>query len=149
MVISILPDARITVSSVLNRDVKQFGSKYLTDGDEETCWNSHQGSPQYICARLAAPRRPTELQLQFQGGFAGGDCWLEAGDAPDQLRRLHAFYPENVNRLQTFPVDCPEPVTHVKVVFNTSTDFFGRVVVYKFDLLADEPPKTAADDPAT
>ena len=30
------------VSSVLNRDVKQFGKKHLLDGDEETCWNSDQ-----------------------------------------------------------------------------------------------------------
>ena len=30
------------VSSVLNRDVKQFGKKYLFDGEEETCWNSDQ-----------------------------------------------------------------------------------------------------------
>ena len=97
-----------------------------------------QGSPQYICARLAAPGRPAELRLQFQGGFAGADCWLEAGGAPADLRRLHAFYPDNSNRLQTFSVTCPEPVTHVRVVFNTSTDFFGRVVVYKFDLLAAE-----------
>ena len=28
------------VSSVLNRDVKQFGKKFLFDGDDDTCWNS-------------------------------------------------------------------------------------------------------------
>lgn len=30
------------VSSVLNRDVKQFGKKYMFDTNEETCWNSDQ-----------------------------------------------------------------------------------------------------------
>lgn len=30
------------VSSVLNRDVKQYGKKYLFDCNEETCWNSDQ-----------------------------------------------------------------------------------------------------------
>ena len=30
------------VSSVLNRDVKQFGKKYMFDNEEETCWNSDQ-----------------------------------------------------------------------------------------------------------
>jgi len=125
------------VSSVLNRDVKQFGKQHLTDGDEETCWNSHQGSPQYICARLAAPCRPSQLLLQFQGGFVGADCRLEAGSAPDQLHLLLPFYPENSNGVQRFAVECPEPVTHVKVVFGGSTDFFGRVVVYQFDLLSD------------
>ena len=30
------------VSSVLNRDVKQFGKKFLLDGQDDTCWNSDQ-----------------------------------------------------------------------------------------------------------
>lgn len=30
------------VSSVLNRDVKQFGKKHMFDTSEETCWNSDQ-----------------------------------------------------------------------------------------------------------
>lgn len=30
------------VSSVLNRDVKQFGKKFMFDSNEETCWNSDQ-----------------------------------------------------------------------------------------------------------
>ncbi len=32
------------MSSVLNRDVKQFGKKFLFDGVEETCWNTDQVS---------------------------------------------------------------------------------------------------------
>ncbi|XP_037092398.1 nuclear receptor 2C2-associated protein-like isoform X7 [Pollicipes pollicipes] len=108
-----------------------------TKGLRPTRRAERTGTPQYIGARLSAPHRPRQLRLQFQGGFVGADCWLEAGPAPDQLHRLHAFYPDNINRLQTFDVDCPHPVTHVKVVFNGSTDFFGRVVVYRFDLLAD------------
>ena len=35
------------VSSTLNRDVKQFGKKFLFDGDDETCWNSDQ-----VCTAL-------------------------------------------------------------------------------------------------
>ncbi len=27
---------------MLNRDVRQFGKKFMFDGDEETCWNSDQ-----------------------------------------------------------------------------------------------------------
>ncbi len=30
------------VSSVLNRDTKQFGKHHMFDGSSETCWNSHQ-----------------------------------------------------------------------------------------------------------
>ena len=35
-------DARVAVSSVLNRDVKQYGKKYMFDGNDDTCWNSDQ-----------------------------------------------------------------------------------------------------------
>uniref|UniRef100_A0A8U7NF03 Nuclear receptor 2C2 associated protein n=1 Tax=Corvus moneduloides TaxID=1196302 RepID=A0A8U7NF03_CORMO len=40
------------VSSVLNRDVKQFGKQHLFDGSEETCWNSDQ----HLRLALALPR---------------------------------------------------------------------------------------------
>uniref|UniRef100_A0A2K5S0U0 Nuclear receptor 2C2 associated protein n=2 Tax=Cebidae TaxID=9498 RepID=A0A2K5S0U0_CEBIM len=30
------------VSSVLNRNTRQFGKKHLFDQNEETCWNSDQ-----------------------------------------------------------------------------------------------------------
>ncbi len=30
------------MSSVLSRDVKQFGKKFMFDSNEETCWNSDQ-----------------------------------------------------------------------------------------------------------
>ena len=36
----LLPDNR--VSSVLNRNSKQYGKKFMFDGQEETCWNSDQ-----------------------------------------------------------------------------------------------------------
>lgn len=36
------PPSPRRVSSVLNRDVKQFGKKHMFDANEETCWNSDQ-----------------------------------------------------------------------------------------------------------
>jgi len=30
------------VSSVLNRDKKQFGKSHMLDGKEDTCWNSDE-----------------------------------------------------------------------------------------------------------
>lgn len=32
----------ISVSSVLNRDAKQYGKKFLFDENDDTCWNSDQ-----------------------------------------------------------------------------------------------------------
>ena len=39
---------QIAVSSVLNKNAKEFGKKHLTDGKAETCWNSDQGTPQFV-----------------------------------------------------------------------------------------------------
>uniref|UniRef100_A0A4W5N376 F5/8 type C domain-containing protein n=1 Tax=Hucho hucho TaxID=62062 RepID=A0A4W5N376_9TELE len=36
------------VTSVLNRDVQQFGKKYMFDSNEEACWNSDQGDSQWV-----------------------------------------------------------------------------------------------------
>jgi hypothetical protein len=30
----------IVVSSVLNKNAKEYGKKFLYDGKDETCWNS-------------------------------------------------------------------------------------------------------------
>lgn len=35
-------DSPNRVSSVLNKDTKQFGKKHLFDGESETCWNSNE-----------------------------------------------------------------------------------------------------------
>ena len=49
---------------MLNRDVKQFGKKFLFDGQDDTCWNSDQVSrPRgyrifFLCS--------TQLSLKFQ-----------------------------------------------------------------------------------
>ena len=36
------------VSSVLNKDVKNFGPAFLNDGLSETCWNSEQGNITFL-----------------------------------------------------------------------------------------------------
>ena len=84
------------MSSVLNRDVKQFGKKHLTDDDEETCWNSDQvisfklkkgqtcsakvikiiisplqGCPQWILINFEQRCKIERLDMKFQGGFVG------------------------------------------------------------------------------
>ncbi|KAI8480278.1 Nuclear receptor 2C2-associated protein [Branchiostoma belcheri] len=84
------------VSSVLNRDVKQFGKKFMFDGDEETCWNSDQGSPQWILVEFSEEVCPQEIQLQFQGGFVGKDCRLEVSSGGGELARFMDFYPEDI-----------------------------------------------------
>ena len=33
---------KISVSSVLDRNGKEYGKQFLLDGEEDTCWNSDQ-----------------------------------------------------------------------------------------------------------
>lgn len=147
-----------SVSSVLNRDIKQHGKTFLFDGCEDTAWSSDQveyawhhiaiapppltrfhsrsqGTPQHIALLLNPAVTVSALSIQFQGGFAGKDCTmtLESEDG----RPLHSepFYPDDINAKQLFRLQSPvELVTKVRVLFKGSTDFFGRIIVYGFEL---------------
>ena len=129
------------VSSVLNRNVKEFGKKFLFDGREDTCWNSEQGSPQWIQVTFeesSGVQTVSELQLMFQGGFAGKTCSIEVSKdgGGDSFTKCHDFYPEDSNKLQKFIL--PEPVSGqaFKIVFSDSTDFFGRITIYQMKLIS-------------
>jgi len=118
------------VSSVLNKNVKEFGKNFLFDGREDTCWNSDQGSPQFIQLTFKKPQTSiSQLQIQFQGGFVGTQCHVIVNDE----QKLD-FFPEDSNKLQTFSLGLNECQT-LKIVFGGSTDFFGRVTIYQLKLI--------------
>uniref|UniRef100_A0A4W4HCH2 Nuclear receptor 2C2-associated protein n=1 Tax=Electrophorus electricus TaxID=8005 RepID=A0A4W4HCH2_ELEEL len=126
------------VSSVLNRDVKQFGKQFMFDANEETCWNSDQGKSQWVVLEFPAPVRVSELRVQFQGGFSGRSCTLEGCSKGGALERILDFYPEDNNSLQSFPISQDGPVVQkLKIVFENSADFFGRIIVYSLDILGE------------
>ncbi|KAG0287444.1 Nuclear receptor 2C2-associated protein [Linnemannia gamsii] len=114
---------RIKVSSVLNRETTLYGKQFLTDDSEETCWNSEAGTPQFIIIDFARKVNIDTFQLMFQGGFVGKICqvlhWTDSLD---------------------FPVAESERLTtsRVKIVFETSSDFFGRITIYKLDILGQD-----------
>ncbi|KAM4657603.1 nuclear receptor 2C2-associated protein isoform 3-T3 [Amazona ochrocephala] len=121
----ICSDTATRVSSVLNRDVKHFGKKHMFDASEETCWNSDQSPwchscPQGACqwVTLDFPRsvRVSQLHIQFQGGFSSRLCTLEGP---------HRF------QLEETVLD------KLKITFENSTDFFGRIVVYHLGVLGE------------
>ncbi|EIN14361.1 hypothetical protein PUNSTDRAFT_49180 [Punctularia strigosozonata HHB-11173 SS5] len=139
----ITPDTRIKVSSTLDKSV---GKIYLTDGSPETCWTSREGSSQYIQLTFSSPVRPKRIVLTFQGGFVGKTCIIEAlpstGTEGDRLLPVARIYPEDVNREQAF--ELPENidisgsgVSQIKLTFEESSDFFGRVTVYNLRIQGD------------
>uniref|UniRef100_A0A672P0P9 Nuclear receptor 2C2-associated protein n=1 Tax=Sinocyclocheilus grahami TaxID=75366 RepID=A0A672P0P9_SINGR len=130
----------ILVSSVLNRDVKQFGKKFMFDSNEETCWNSDQGESQWVVLEFPQPVKVFELRIQFQGGFSGKSCKLEGSAKEEDLKRIVDFYPEDNNCLQisfhvVFPIQDVPLVQKLKIVFENSADFFGRIIVYTLEIL--------------
>ncbi|XP_037673984.1 nuclear receptor 2C2-associated protein [Choloepus didactylus] len=125
------------VSSVLNRNTRQFGKKHLFDQDEETCWNSDQGPSQWVMLEFPQRVRISQLQIQYQGGFSSRRGRLEVSQGTEALRKIADFYPEDNNSLQTFPVPATE-VDQLKVTFEDTTDFFGRVVIYHLQVLGEK-----------
>ncbi|KAI9445391.1 hypothetical protein H4582DRAFT_2109057 [Lactarius indigo] len=112
----ITSDTRIKVSSTLD---KSLGKSCLVDGSPETCWTSQQA---------LVPKR---LSLTFQGGFVGTMCMVatQSQDTASWQQLTH-IYPEDANRAQTFDLSITEPVGGIKLIFEESSDLFGRVTVY-------------------
>jgi hypothetical protein len=92
-----------------------------------------QGVPQWVSFEFSSPDPPTikQIVIQFQGGFVGQDCFVEAGDP---LELVENFYPEDINNPQTFTLSKPICAKHVKLVFPKSSDFFGRIIIYSLEL---------------
>ncbi|NXT84313.1 NR2CA protein, partial [Zapornia atra] len=125
------------VSSVLNRDVKQFGKKHMFDGSEETCWNSDQGTCQWVTLDFPRPVKVSELHIQFQGGFSSRLCTLEGCRAGEELVRISHLYPEDIHAMQiSFQVE-ETVLDKLRITFENSTDFFGRIVVYHLGVLGE------------
>ncbi|XP_036065422.1 nuclear receptor 2C2-associated protein [Onychomys torridus] len=125
------------VSSVLHRNSRQFGKKHLFDQDEETCWNSDQGPSQWVTLEFPQRVHVTQLQVQFQGGFSSRHSCLEGSQGGNTLCKIVDLYPEDSNALQTFSIPTVE-VDRLKLTFEDTTDFFGRVVIYHLRVLGEK-----------
>ncbi|XP_042335980.1 nuclear receptor 2C2-associated protein [Sceloporus undulatus] len=124
------------VSSVLNREVKQFGKKFMFDGNEETCWNSDQGAVQWLTLGFPQTVRVSQILIQFQGGFASRKCTVQGFRKEEELPEVAEFYPEDTNSLQTFALKEMQ-LDKLKITFEDSTDFFGRIIIYRLDVLGE------------
>jgi len=121
---------------------KSVGKKCLVDGSPETCWTSQQGLPQFIHITFGSPVYPEVISITFQGGFVGKRCSIladlpsnkedsEPAERSAPLIYLCSIFPEDVNRKQAFELaHCSSPVNQLRIVFEESSDFFGRITVY-------------------
>ncbi|NXI69091.1 NR2CA protein, partial [Anseranas semipalmata] len=140
----ICADTATRVSSVLNRDVKQFGKKHMFDTNEETCWNSDQGTRQWVALDFPRTVKVSQLHIQFQGGFSSRLCTLEGCRTGEELVKISDLYPDDTNAMQIsfatlragFQVE-ETALDKLKITFENSTDFFGRIVVYHLRVLGE------------
>jgi hypothetical protein len=128
------PTTVARASSVLKRNVKLYSPSYVFDGRDDTCWNSDAGSPQYLECEFEVAVDIDHIGVVFQGGFVGQECEAHvSSSAEDPLRYIAAFEPEDVNGEQIFSVSANR-VQKLRLIFNKSTDFYGRVTVYHLNV---------------
>lgn len=83
---------------------------------------------------------PKRISITFQGGFVGTKCSVNVRKDSDSTgwETFTHIYPEDVNRRQIFDLQ-PEGdaqslaengVESIKLVFEESSDFFGRIIIY-------------------
>jgi hypothetical protein len=84
---------------------------------------------------------PRRISLTFQGGFVGTRCSINflapASNTKPEWCALTRIFPEDINRRQTFDLEPGLPETGIekmKLVFEESSDFFGRITVYDLKL---------------
>ena len=110
----------------------------MFDGRADTCWNSDGGGGgQWVELALAAPVASlAALELVFQGGFVGQGMavWVGGGGAEPVAR----FQPRDGNEPQRFALPAPlRGVDRLRISFEGSTDFYGRVTIYQLALLGE------------
>lgn len=80
----------------------------------------------------------------FQGGFVGTHCSIQIpSPTPGEWEAVAKVFPEDNNRLQNFILtpDTPSSLDggteKLKLVFEESSDFFGRITIYDLRLEGD------------
>jgi hypothetical protein len=150
---------KLKVSSVLNKSA-EFGGLNMIDRDDETCWNSEgQGAdkPQSIFIDFGRRVKAQQLVMTFQGGFVGQDGIVSVGDSPGALFAVCVLEDiQDVNDRQTFDIPAKAEIEndaeagggsissnanegrYLKILFKSTTDFFGRVTLYDLDVVGEE-----------
>lgn len=128
----------------------------LDNSNESSCWNSDGDADgnTAISFVVSFHRSVTvkEIRIQFQGGFVAEECTLFLHDSPaldkDNLKAEWkelsdaCIEPADSNEMQCFDLteqsENDRLCDSLKIEFNSSTDFYGRVTIYKLEVWGDE-----------
>lgn len=131
----------IKVSSVLNRNTRSYGKKFLSDGNDDTCWNSDKGERQWIVFSAEEPfcfhdEDTLSVKIQYQGGFCCATVKTCATLIDGTSVEFSSFHPKDMNAVQEFSICSNQTgvikVKSIKFTMEDTTDFFGRIIVYHF-----------------
>jgi hypothetical protein len=62
----------------------------------------------------------------------GQDCEVKCGQSLKEMQDVDIIYPDDVNDLQEFPVQCTGRC--LSIIFPSSSDFYGRVTIYSLQV---------------
>jgi hypothetical protein len=109
------------------------------------CDSNIQGHPQYIRLSFKDNVIPKRLTITFQGGFVGLRCAVRLSDNEDD-EAITTIYPKDANLQQVFDLPQSHPritegISLLKLVFEESSDFFGRIIVYDLKIEGIKGPR--------
>lgn len=131
------PQTKCKASSTLNRS-SQYAVKNIFDDNSDTCWNSDQGSPQTLMIDLEKLTNIKSIRIMFQGGFVGLNGKIETTQRKeDPFLEVSQFHDiSDNNDLQTIQLASAGVIAqYIRVIFTSSSDFYGRVTIYKLEIL--------------
>ena len=149
-------------SSILQNNSKVYGPAHALDCTNTlTSWNS-EGNPKgktesFLVIDFSGGGKnqnrkvnPVELVVQFQAGFAAEEITVyrknntkaeddnDSGDNNSRWLKVDEMEAEDDHESQSFPLSVEEPTTALKIVFDETTDFYGRVIIYQIQIWGKE-----------
>eukprot|EP00347_Sterkiella_histriomuscorum_P006927 403350901 len=124
-----------TVSSVLMKNHKQYGKKFMYDGKANTCWYSDQGLPQFVTFKFEqAQQQLKTVKILSQGGFCPKEIAIYFDD-----KEVEGHEMEDSNLEQEININEENQkikFSTVKFEFRQISDLFGRCIIYNISLIS-------------
>ncbi|PRP74421.1 hypothetical protein PROFUN_06550 [Planoprotostelium fungivorum] len=79
-----------------------------------------------------------KILITFQGGFVATEVLFKSSVDGGDFEQISEFHPSDDNSCQTFSLSEPVQAEKVQLVFPKSTDFYGRITIYRLDILGSQ-----------
>lgn len=75
---------------------------------------------------------PQKIKIQFQGGFVAEEFTVSC--LPEENENMFSFEAEDTNEMQEFEFDEEFTCSLLRLQFDNSTDFYGRITIYRIEV---------------